>query len=177
MNSRSYCMEKRIRDALQVLVGETLWSSGRAADLQWFQFGQRRTVTDFRGNPKEVGEYALHLQCAWRIQRGGAVTVGSRDLYSSKEDSEDGRSFDWDVPGASKIDQRISELFENGTREYKVSQIEVGNAGSFTIVLEDNFALDVFPHDSSGKEHWRLFRPYRDEAHFVVSGKGIGEDE
>jgi hypothetical protein len=170
-------METEIRSALQVLIGETLWSSGRAADLQWFQFGQRRTVTDFRGRAKEVGEYALHVQCAWRIRSGDSVTVGSRDLYFSKEDSEDDQSFDWQVQGASKLDQRITELFENGTREFFVSNVQVGNAGSFTIVLESNFAMEVFPYESSAKEHWRFFRPYSDEAHFVVSGKGIGEGE
>jgi len=103
--------------------------------------------------------------------------VGSRDLYSPKEDSEGGRGFDWQILGASTLDQRILDLFEKGTREYRVSHIEVGNADGFTIVLENDFAMDVFPYDSSAKEHWRFFSPYRDEAHFVVSGKGIGEGE
>jgi len=87
-----------IKNALQVLVGKTLWSSGRAADLQSFQFGQHRTVTDSRGKTKDVGAYSLHVQCAWRIRQADSVIVGSRDLYSPKGDSPDPR-FDWQASG------------------------------------------------------------------------------
>jgi hypothetical protein len=73
-------MKEQIRRALDSLIGTALWSSGRAADLEWFQFGERRTVTT-GGRTKEVGEYALHVQCGWRIRRGDQVVVGGRDLY------------------------------------------------------------------------------------------------
>ena len=53
-------MHEQVQKALQVLIGKPLWSSGRAADLEWFQFGQRKTVKGARGGTKEVGEYALH---------------------------------------------------------------------------------------------------------------------
>lgn len=104
-------MRKQIQEALNVLISQPLWSSGRAADLEWFEFGQRRTVRDSRGE-KEVGDYALHVQCAWRIRQGDKIVVASRDLYSPPEESDHRpRDFNWDVQGANRRDKRITELF------------------------------------------------------------------
>jgi hypothetical protein len=44
--------ERTGSNALDVLIGKPLWSSGRAADLEWFAFGER----GYRGGTKEVGE-------------------------------------------------------------------------------------------------------------------------
>jgi hypothetical protein len=167
-------MRTQVQKALEVLIGEPLWSSGRAADLEWFQFGQRRNVKDVRGGTKEVGEYSLHVQCAWRIRHGDQVIVGSRDLYYPPEETDDPPDdFDWDVQGANRRDKRIAQLFENETRQFLVRQVEVGAAGSFTIVLDDDYALEVFPQDSLSGEHWRIFKPYVEEPHFVFTGKGL----
>jgi hypothetical protein len=167
-------MRTQVQKALNVLIGQPLWSSGRAADLEWFQFGLRKIVKDSRGNEREVGEYALHVQCAWRITHQEQVVVASRDLYSPREESDDRpEDFNWDVQGANRRDQRIAELFQNETRQFVVRKVEAGKAGSFTIVLDDDYALDVFPDDSLSGEHWRIFKPYAGEPHFVVSGKGL----
>jgi hypothetical protein len=156
------------------LIGEPLWASGRAADLEWFAFGQHRTVKGFRGDAKEVGEYALHVQCAWRIRRGDQVVVGSRDLYVPADENNNNNKpeeFDWDLPGASRRDKRIAELFQNETRQFLVKQVQVGEAGSFSIVLDSEYVLDVFPDDSLSDEHWRIFKPSSEATQFVVSGK------
>jgi hypothetical protein len=167
-------MNKQVQKALEVLVGQPLWSSGRAADLEWFHFGQRRTVKGARGNSKEVGEYALHVQCAWRIRRGDQVIVGGRDLYYPPEESDGPiEDFDWDVQGANRRDKRIAELFQNETRQFLVREVEVGAAGEFTIILDGEYALDVFPDNSLSDEHWRIFKPSVEEPHFVVTGKGL----
>lgn len=171
-------MKERIQEALAVLVGQPLWSSGRAADLEWFEFGGRRTVKDSRGKEREVGDYALHVQCAWRIRCGDKVVVASRDLYYPPEETAEEidtrpENFNWDVQGGNRRDKRITELFQNETREFSVQKVEAGEAGAFTIILDQGYALDVFPDDSQSGEHWRLFKPYRGERHFVVSGNGI----
>ena len=166
-------MRTQVQEALSVLIGQPLWSSGRAADLEWFQFGRRKTVQDSRGKSREVGEYALHVQCAWRMRHGDQIVVASRDLYSPPEESDDRPDdFNWDVQGANRRDKRIAELFLNEARQFLVQKIEVGAAGSFTIGLKDDYALDVFPDDSLSGEHWRIFKPYAGEPHFVVTGKG-----
>jgi hypothetical protein len=167
-------MREQVQKALDVLIGQPLWSSGRAADLEWFQFGQRRTVKGAGGDTKEVGEYALHVQCAWRIRHGDQVVVGGRDLYYPSEERDDRpEDFDWDVQGANRRDKRIAELFQNEPRQFLVREVQVGEAGSFTIILDEAYALDVFPDDSSNDEHWRIFKPYAEEPHFVVAGKGL----
>lgn len=166
-------MRSEIEKALGVLVGLPLWSSGRAVDLEWFEFGQRKSVTGFRGNPKTVGDYALHVQCAWRISRSGEIIVGSRDLYYPPDETTDEPTdFDWEH-SPNRRDTRIAELFQNETREFFVQQVQVGVAGSFSLILDDGYVLDVFPHDSLSSEHWRLFKPSTDEPHFVVTGKGL----
>jgi hypothetical protein len=167
-------MREQVQRALDVLIGKALWSSGRAADLEWFQFGQLRTVKDFHGDAKEVGEYALHVQCAWRIRHRDQVVVGSRDVYVPPQESADQpRDFGWDVQGANRCDTRIAELFQKETQRFLVQQVEVGEAGAFTVILNSEYALDVFPNDSLSSEHWRILRPYSEEPHFVVSGKGL----
>ena len=166
-------MREQIQKALDSLIGMALCSSGRAADLEWFQFGRRRTVAA-RSGTKEVGEYALHIQCCWRIRRGDQVVVGGRDLYYPPEESDGPMDdFDWDVHGANKRDKRIAELFQNETRQFLVRKVEVGEAGGFTIIFDDGYALDVFPDDSFSDEHWRIFKPSAEEPHFVVTGKGL----
>lgn len=167
-------MKERIQAALTVLVGQPLWSSGRAADLEWFEFGGRRTVKDSRGEEREVGDYALHVQCTWRIRCGNQVVVASRDLYSPPEETDDRpEDFNWDVQGGNRRDRRIAELFQNETRVFSVQKVEAGEVGAFTITLDQGYALDVFPDDSQSGEHWRFFKPYRGEPHFVVTGNGV----
>jgi hypothetical protein len=167
-------MKKQVQHALEVLVGQPLWSSGRAADLEWFQFGPRRTVTGARGTTKEVGEYALHVQCACRIRQGDKMIVGARDLYYPPEENDSPvQDFDWQVLGGNRRDARIQELLQNETRQFLVREVQAGEAGSFTLILDDAYALDVFPDDSLSGEHWRIFKPSAEEPHFVVTGKGI----
>ena len=114
-------MHEQVQKALQVLIGKPLWSSGRAADLEWFQFGQRKTVKGVRGDTKEVGEYAIHVQCAWRMRHSDQVVVASRDLYYPATETDGPvQDFDWDVQGANRRDRLIAELFQNETRQFFV---------------------------------------------------------
>ena len=55
---------------------------------------------------------------------------------------------DWDVPGATRRDKRIADLFQIETRQFLVKQIQVGKTGSFTIVLNGEYTLDGLPDDS-----------------------------
>jgi hypothetical protein len=166
-------MRAQVQRALEVLIGKPLWASGRAADLEWFQFGQRRTINT-RGHTKEVGEYALHVQCAWRVTHGDVVVVGSVDLYYPPEETDERpEDFNWEVLGSNRRDKRIAALFQNETQQFLVRQIEVGEAGSFRILLDGDYAPEVFPDDSLSDEHWRIFKPYVEGPHFVVTGKGL----
>ncbi|HLK07041.1 MAG TPA: hypothetical protein VKV30_03840 [Candidatus Angelobacter sp.] len=159
------------------LVGQPLWDAGRAADLMWLAFGQRQIIKDFRGEPREVGEYALHVQCAWRFVQDEKVVVGNRDLYyprgyrDAKEEIP--RGFNWDVQGANRCDELLAELFAGGANQFVVQRVEAGQAEELALMLEGGLTLQIFPNDSLEGEHWRLFRPGTDEQHCVFAGKGL----
>lgn len=168
-------MKEEIQHAASALIGMLLWDAGRAADLAWFAFGERRVVEDSQGKSKEVGEFALHVQCGWRIVQHEKVIVGHRDLYYPAGAGNESRAvpadFHWDVQGANRMDERLKRLFENPPVGMTVARIEVGLAGALQIFLENETVLEIFPNDSFDEEHWRLFRPYRGERHFVAGGK------
>jgi len=170
-------MKNQIEQAIAVLIGKKLWRCTRAADLAAFQFGNRRASTTYRGEPCEIGEYALHVQCGWRIVRHEKVLVASRDLYYPADYDENHRnipaSFNWDIQGGNRRDRLIQEFFQDGTRSCMVERAEAGSAGAFRLILEDGLSLEIFPDDSFEDEHWRLFEPDMDRPHFVVSGAGV----
>jgi hypothetical protein len=168
-------MKNQIEQATAVLIGKRLWRCTRAADLAAFQFGDRRASTTWNGEPREVGEYALHVQCSWRIVRHEKVIVAHRDLYYPAiydETQPFPSNFNWDIQGANRRDRLIQEFFQNGSRSYRVERTEAGSAGAFRLTLEQGLALEIFPDDSFEDEHWRLFEPDMERPHFVVSGAG-----
>lgn len=170
-------LQQEMQRALAPLAGLALWEMGRAADLQWFAFGERRVVHDFRGDPKEVGEFALHLQCAWRITGRDKVLVASRDLYYPAGSTENlvPPGFQWDVQGANRRDALGAALFQGG-KEFTVREVNVSAAGAFSLTFGDDVSLEVFPDDSAPEEHWRIFRPALDEPHWVFRSEGLSEE-
>jgi len=70
-------MQKEIQNAAAVLIGKPLWECNRAGDMAMFQFGARRMMPSPRGVMREVGEYALHLQCPWRIRNGDKIIMAA----------------------------------------------------------------------------------------------------
>jgi hypothetical protein len=168
-------MKPEIEKATSVLVGKSLWKCTRAADLGSFHFGAHRQVRTFRGDTVEVGDYALHVQCAWRIVQKDQIVVGSRDLYYPAdyiEGEEVPAAFEWDRD-PNRRDKLLSSFFENGTRQFTVRAVDVGPASSLYIALSEDHSLDLFPYDSLKVEHWRLFEPDKDHPHFVLVGSGI----
>ena len=156
-------------------VGLPLWASGRGADMQWFAFGNQRQAVSHSGTSRAVGDYSLHVQCPWRIVRGDAIVVGSRDLYyPADETAEVPPEFDYDYDGMkTRRDRRVDALLENATTAYIVTDVRVGAAGAFQIHLDEGYALEEFPDDSAEAEDWRFFRPYLNDPHLVVTGAGL----
>jgi hypothetical protein len=164
--------KEQIVQALNPLVGMPLWSIGRAGDLEWFQFGSQRDVTLSNGKTKVVGEYALHVECAWRIVNSTEVFVGSRDrFYPAGEDPYvDLVDFDWDKPGTNRCDERVSILMNDcKVTPLIVEAVNVDYVGYIRLALSGGYWLEIFPDDSVGSEYWRLFRPYTDIDHFVFT--------
>ena len=167
-------LKTEIEKATAPLVGTALWSCRRTADLASFQFGQKQQATTFRGNSVEIGEYALNVQCAWRIAREDRVWVGSADLYypSDLQIERTPSDFDWSK-GPNRCDELLRLLFQDDQRQFIVRGVEGGTAGSLHVIMDDSLSLDVLPNDSLSDEHWRFFKHDSEEEHFVVSGERI----
>jgi hypothetical protein len=164
-------MRDEAERALTSLIGLQLRAGHRAADMQMFHLGDLIPVSH-RGEPREVGEYALHLQAAWRICGPEGMVVGSGDLYHPKENSEDiPADFDWQKE--NRRDERLTALLSTSAIPLRVERVSVDDVGGFILDPSRGFRLEVFPTDSSSDEYWRLFRPGDLSTHFVVTGRGI----
>jgi hypothetical protein len=155
--------------------GKRLWGYGRAADMVTFQFGSRTKKQSLLNKDVEVGEFALHIQCAWRIRTGNRTTVGRQDLYYPEdlidERQEIPADFDWDQQ-PNRCGRLLRSFFKDGKRELVVKRVEHGAAGSLCIELEQESFLEVFPDNSLPGEYWRLFNPGNDHSHVVMTGAG-----
>jgi hypothetical protein len=165
-------MKGEMEKALTELIGKAMWTCRRAADMATFQFGQRKQVHDYYGRSSEVGEYALHVQCAWRILRGATVTIGSRDLYypARYTDSESiPEDFDWDRD-PNRRDSLFHALFEGDKREFVVRRVDLRAGGTCRIEFDEGICLELFPDDSFAHEHWRLFATDDGGRQIVITG-------
>jgi hypothetical protein len=159
--------------SLQDLMGKPLWAAGRAANLQWFQFGRRREVSSSlpsrRGQVREVGELALHVQSPWRLRVGADLLVGSYDLnfpWGVFKRSDIPNDFDWQT-NRTRLDELIETVRAN-LMPAEVINVIVGMAGAFTLLLRGDLWLEVFPNATSQSEHWRLFVPGDSELEHLV---------
>ena len=58
-----------------------------------------------------------------------------------------------------------------------VDAAEADATGSFRLRFGDGVRFEAFVDDTLPWEHWRLFRPGDGGEHFVVTGKGIGDED
>jgi len=169
-------MRLKIESATECLIGKGLWGFSRAANLAVFQIGNRQTLPSQKGGTRVVGEFALHVDCAWNITREDRVVMARRDLYypAGHEDPRQSipEEFDWERD-PNRLDELSRALFQDGAREYRVKRIGVGAAGSLSMELSDGYRLEVLPDNSSSYEFWRLFKHGDRERHFVVTNRGI----
>ena len=113
-----------------------------------------------------MGDWALHVQCPWRITRPPTILVGRGDCYYEATSNE---PYDWQKAGESRFDRYAMSL----NKEFELSPplveaVEVDAVGGFSLRFSD-YVFEVFPDESSdgGSEHWRLFQPGDLESHFV----------
>jgi hypothetical protein len=105
--------ESRLSNAMQVLKGEALWAANVPAGMLMLQFGARTKVKKPSGKEVEVGKFAIHVQCPWRLSRQGAIISGSDD--DGIESIED---FCSRVPVVREVYAglwRLSLIFEDGS--------------------------------------------------------------
>jgi len=170
-------MREQIEAVLVNLVGLPLQSTDRAANMQVFKFGNLHIVTDGRRSGT-IGDYSLHIQCAWNIAGPDGVVVGSRnrhypagDLYQERPD------LDLSVLGANRCDEQIAQLFQAHVDASPiVESVDANEIGDLCIRLSGNFILQVFPDSSLGAEYWRLLDTHDGGSHFVMTSHYFSEE-
>jgi hypothetical protein len=149
---------------LQKLVGLPLAAGNRAADMRTLQFGKLRQVG--RGS---VGDFALHVQCPWRIDSPDGIVTGRMDLYEPVERGPDFDHDGWDYEKCPNLqDSQFDQLLAHHGAGLVVTSIEADEWGGAAIQFANGFVLRMFPAGTRG-EDWRLFRPKTDTPHFVIA--------
>jgi hypothetical protein len=167
---------EQVREAALQLLGMPLGETWRAANMQIFEFGPGREGTNRRGQLIRLPDWALHVQCAWRLLCGGALFVGSADLqYPADREADPLKEFDWD----NEPDRRSAILLNviNGTTRLAVREVDLLEAGTLDLTLSDSYRLQVFPDSSYPEtEHWRLLSPAWGGEHYVCSSNGFSKE-
>jgi hypothetical protein len=156
MSTELTSISEFVEDALAILQGVKLWGATRASEMQVFSFGGRIWRSNRRNQRVAVGEFALHLQCPWRLSRLSRILIGSDDWYRNREENPT---------------NVLLKLIEDTPR---VITIAADDFGGFHLEFDRQLRLEVFPaHSERGEysEHWRLLRGRRHD--FVVTGEGI----
>jgi hypothetical protein len=168
-------LQDRITEALSAIIQFPLWGATRVMNMEMFDFGDRRTQLNRKGQEVDVGEYALHIQCPWRIVSPDGIIVASEDRKYPEEETANWQEFDSDSP--SRCEARMAVwLREHSSAPLRVERVECDRVGGFRLFLQLGFVLEVFPASSlrgEYSEYWRLFRPSMEASHFVVTGYGV----
>lgn len=161
-------------EELKKIVGLPLISAGRACDLIWFIFGEMVKSEDKRnGRSKEVAEYSLHVQCAWRLTDPEKIIVGSADRFIPNSANNYSDNFDWDVQGENRCDEQLKALFSGFEDGFIVKDVSADRFGGLKIHLAESLLLEVFTDNSTDDEAWRFFKRGEDVPHLVVTGRGV----
>lgn len=159
-------------EQLSRLIGKPFWMARRSLNLHCFHFGECHEKTDRKGNVICIGTHFLHVQCAWRILHGEQILVASRDRLTPRGNpSEIPDDFTSNEPGSTLCDEKLKMLLKrNDTEPLAVISLEMGICGAFRLKLTKDYALEVFPDDSTD-EQWRYFDMLTEDAegHFVFT--------
>jgi hypothetical protein len=171
-------LKVRVEQTLGVLLGLPLQEAIGTASLMQFGFGTPRVIPDHHNGQRQVWDYALHVQCDWRIIGPDGIVTGSTDGYFPRGEDPytESPNFDYHLPGSTRLAERLEsfrDLFQS--TPLVVERIQADSPGCLHITLGDGYTIEVLPNDSLKHEHWRFFvlGTPPEEPHFVVTGLGI----
>jgi hypothetical protein len=168
-------LAQRIEEALADLVGQPLLFSNRAADMEMFHFGTPHVGRE-RGRESRWGDYALHVQCFWRLVGPGGIMTGYSDLWRPPSDHLEWRSVEFDHELGNRRDECLAEFYAaEDDRSRIVRAIAADHLAGVRITLGGSYELEIIPEGSTPDgEHWRFIGIEDPESpHFVVLGSGI----
>lgn len=160
--------DKTEMDEIKILIGKKIRKIGRSGNMVWILIGNE-IMQDNQKRRKY--EYALHLQCPWRIEEMGKkeILVADDDIYSPKKDVEWSNDFNWDIQGNNAFDEKVTELFNN--REYTICDCSQSCFNELEIKCIEGIRLVTFLNSSSNLENWRLLDNVNRKHIVCVDGK------
>ena len=154
------------------LIGKNVYRIGRAAAMCWIHFGRPMKI-ELRGQKRILGEFALDLDCPWRIRnRSGGVELGSADMFTPASRHDLDEDFDWDIQGNNLFDEKAKLLFSEST-QIIVTSVKLSGNYDLTITFSNGLTLECFINASTQEECWRLFKPGLHNEDFIVTGSGM----
>ena len=166
-----------VDEILQKIINEKVGALGRAGAMLWLNFGEVIDAVNYKGQSVKKSEYAIHIQCSWRIKnKQSRNIIAFYDMFEPNSSTEWSEDFDWDVQGNNLYDEKAKKWSTEHDRyivDYKISP----NL-DLIIMFSDGNILEAFIDTSSKKECWRLFERKKDN-HVVASGIDlyIGDDK
>lgn len=159
--------------ALQVLCGLRLWKIQCLGLFRVIHFTSKEPdELDYIGR----GEWVLHVDCAWRLDRQDTILTGSDDWFETETrttppedwDAESGGSFQEAVLRSLLADPDTSKrIIRNRTKGFLVEWVKADDCGGCAIGMSDSFTLRIFP-DALARESWRIMKPGDLKSHFVI---------
>jgi len=138
---------------LKKYLESNIWEGiGRCSDMIWFSFGKDIFVTNYRNQVVKKTEYALHVQCSWRISKESTIILGNNDVYSLVDNSiED----DWDISGNNMFDKMVNDKILP-LLPIKVLGVVCNKIGDIEITFETGIVINIFVNSSEPIEEWRF---------------------
>ena len=171
-NANRFSTREQVIAALSQVIGLPLTAAWRAADMRMFHFGKLEPAD--RGS---VGEFALHVQCPWRIDGPDGIVTGRLDLWETVEDDPNLRHEAWDYEKSPNLqDFRLDQWLARNGSSPVVESVDADEFGGGIIAFAHGFVLRLFPAGTRA-EDWRLLGPRIDAPHFVIIGGTVEPDD
>ncbi len=162
------CDNELIMDKLNVLKKQRLQSFSRSINLLCIGFGNIISRKNNKGDTVFVCEYALHIQCPFRVSYKTKILLGDSDLYISSINEND--LVDLNNQNVCLLDIKTKNILNDFSDEY-VSEV-ILNEYNDLIINTTNLSISLFVCNQS-YESWRFFKVDSDETHVVVDENGL----
>lgn len=127
---------------LNLLKGEPLSRIGRGANMLWQGFGKDVKTTNLKGEERTVSEYALHIQCAWRMIHRSEIIIRNGDFYQLTAEND---TDDWDTKGGNLFDLKAVELNSLLRQKgFTVQKTIIRNTGDLKICFSNGLQWKCF---------------------------------
>lgn len=161
-------LKEKIFNQLNFLQGLKIQNIGRTLDMVNIGFGE--PIVRKKKNDEEVilGEFALHVQCPFRIIHDNNIVLGYTDLFIP--DEETNILVDLNKRNTNIFDSKVKCL-ELELKKETVKNIYLTPVNDLVIETA-NFTIEILVCDQSS-ESWRFFCIADNSPHIVVDEDGL----